>query len=193
MHDHHIIRVVVADRQALFRGAIATAVSEVDDIEVVGSTGNAPQTIVELARLLPDVVLVDMDLPGGARRVIQWARKKVMTTRVLAIAEREDENSVVEILDAGASGYLSRKCTEQELIDAIRATSHNDFVMPPGMLSTLLRKLTVGAREEILTTLRTKEELRLEDDLRIENPEEIELSPELRKVVSLEERSHKNR
>jgi DNA-binding NarL/FixJ family response regulator len=191
MLEQHIIRVVVADRQALFRGAITTAISEAEDIEVVGSTGNAPQTIVEVARLLPDVVLVDMDLPGGARRVIQWARKKVMTTRVLAIADREDENSIVEILDAGASGYLSRKCTEQELVEAVRATSRNDFVMPPGMLSTLLRKLTVGAREDILTNLRTKDELRLEDEgLRID-PEEIELNPELRRVISIEERTRR--
>jgi two-component system response regulator DesR len=193
MLDQHIIRVVVADRQALFRGAIATALSDAEDIEVVGSTGNAPQAIVELARLLPDVALVDMDLPGGAERVIRWSRKKVMTCRVLAIAEREDEGSIVEILEAGASGYLSRKCTEQELIDAVRATSSNDFVMPPGMLSTLLRKLTVGARDDILTQLRSQEELRLEDDLRIENPEEIELSPELRKVISIDEKADRNR
>jgi DNA-binding NarL/FixJ family response regulator len=191
MLDQHTIRVVVADRQALFRGAITTALSGVEDVEVVGSTGNAPQTIVELARLLPDVALVDMDLPGSAERVIQWARKKVMTCRVLAIAEEEDEGSIVRILEAGASGYLTRRCTEDELIEAVRATSRNDFVMPPGMLSTLLRKLTVGAREDILTQLRSKEELRLADDLRIEKPEEIELSPELRKVISLDERTRR--
>lgn len=158
------IRVLIADREPLYRGAIQTALGQSEEIELVADTVNAPQAIVELARLLPDVVLVDMNLPGGATRVIEWASKQVRGCRVLAIAEREDEMSIIRVLDAGAGGYLSRRCTESELIAGIKATCRGEFVMPPGVLSTLLRRLTVGARNNIIGQLRASEELRLEQD-----------------------------
>ena len=158
------IRVLVADREPHYRGTVLTALGTSDEIEIVAESVNAPQTIVDLARFLPDVVLVDMALPGDATRVIEWVSRAVRGCRVLAILEQADEMSIIRVLNAGASGYVSRTSTDAELIDGIKASCRGEFVMPPGMLSTLLRRLSVGARKDILGRLRAQDELRLERD-----------------------------
>lgn len=156
------IRVLVADRELLYRGTMVAALKTSDEIEIVAESVNAPQTIVDLARLIPDVVLVDMALPGDAMRVIEWVSRAVKGCRVLAIVEHADETSIVRVLNAGASGYVARTTSESDLIAGIKSTCRGEFFMPPGMLSSLLRRLSVGARNNIISQLRARDELRLE-------------------------------
>ena len=141
------IRILLADQEALFRGAVRIALQDQSDLELIAETAEAPQTVVEVARRRPDVVVLNMDLPGGGVRVTRWVRKRVPQCRILILAEQAEEEEIIKALEAGASGYLPRQCSAQELMDGIRAANHGEFVMPSRMLSMLLGRLIAKEME----------------------------------------------
>jgi DNA-binding NarL/FixJ family response regulator len=154
------IRVLLADDEPLIRDGIAMALSADDGIEVVGEASDGPES-VDCARLLcPDVVLMDVRMPGSfdgieATRLITAdtftgdadAQVKVVILTVL----HEDER-VCSALRAGASGFVLKHCTPEELTRAIRATAGGDAFLSPAVTRTLIGKLNFMSNPSVLTT-----------------------------------------
>jgi CheY-like chemotaxis protein len=115
------IRVVVADDEQVVREAIADLVRFEPGLDLVGEGADAPATI-ELARSLqPDVVLVDVRMPGGGGlRVARELSALACPPRIVAWSAYDDIASARQLLDAGASAYLGKGAPSQELLDAIR-------------------------------------------------------------------------
>src|SRR5260370_25987274 len=127
-----VIRIVIAEDQALVRRGAALLLSMEPDMEVVGQACNGVEA-VELAQLLhPDVVLMDLHMPlkGGVAATREITRA-LPGTQVLVLTTLDDDETVFEAVRAGAHGYLLKDVTEQELLDTIRALRRGESRLTP--------------------------------------------------------------
>ena len=106
--------------------------SSEDDLVVVGEAADGLQAIAEVERVRPDVALLDADLPNcDGIRATQQISLRVPDCRVIVFSAQEDEQMLVQALEAGASGYLSKGSPLVDLIDATRAVHRGDALVPP--------------------------------------------------------------
>jgi DNA-binding NarL/FixJ family response regulator len=143
------IRILLADQHALFREAMRMVLDSEEDLSVVAEAMNAPEAISETERTLPHLVVLDSDLPmSEAPQTISVIKERTPDCRVLVLSSREDYRALIEILDAGASGYLTKACLLADLIQATRAIHRGDMLVPPRMLGPLLAGLLRRRKEE---------------------------------------------
>src|SRR5574342_707563 len=104
------IRILLADQHALFREALRTGLESQPDLHVVAEARSGPEAVAETERSVPHVAILDMDLPvtDGARTT-SLIKERVSHCRVLVLGASEDYRSLIEVLDAGASGYLTKE------------------------------------------------------------------------------------
>ncbi len=143
------IRILLADQQSLFREAVRTGLEGEPDLRVVGEARNGPEAVVEAERTSPDVAILDISLPitNGARTSVH-IRERAPQCRVLVLGTNEDYRSLIEVLDAGASGYLTKEAPLADLISATRAVHRGDTLVPPRMLGPLLAALLRRKKEQ---------------------------------------------
>jgi DNA-binding NarL/FixJ family response regulator len=138
------VRVLIADDQTLFREGIKDLLENEKVVEVVGEAADGNEVVRLAKKLKPDVILMDIKLPHldgvAATRVI---RKEVPNTNVLILSSFEDEAHVMESIQAGANGYLSKMLPATELVNALKAFA-NDGVMIP---QQVMGKLIAGLRQ----------------------------------------------
>ena len=142
------VRVLLADEQVLFREAVKVVLSNESDLEVVGEAQDGIQAIDVAERLQPDVALLDADLPNrDGISTTQQIAEQVPMCRVIVLSAREDERVLVNAMEAGASGYLSKEAPLADLIAATRAVHRGEALVPPRMLGALLKRLIKRRRE----------------------------------------------
>lgn len=126
------IRVLIADDHAILREGLRALLHLTEDIEVVGEAVDGRQA-VDLARQLdPDVVLMDIAMPGlgGLEAAIEM-KKEGLRSKVLVLSQYEDREYVRRLLKAGASGYLLKKSAGAELAKSIRSVHRGGLVLDP--------------------------------------------------------------
>jgi DNA-binding NarL/FixJ family response regulator len=128
------IRVLLADDQVLIRSGFAALVNSADDLEVVGEAGDGADAVRQAGALLPDVVLMDIRMPGvdgltAARQIT--ASPALSAVRVIVLTTFEADEYVVEALRSGASGFLGKSVEPDELLDAIRVVARGDALLSP--------------------------------------------------------------
>ena len=136
-----MIRVLLADDQALVRGAFAMLVQSAPDMEVVAEAEEG-QSAYELARSeLADVVVMDIRMPGvdgiAATRLIA-GDEKLLGVRVLMLTTFESDENVLAALRAGASGFLVKDTKPANLLDAIRTLAAGDALLSPGATRSVI-------------------------------------------------------
>jgi DNA-binding NarL/FixJ family response regulator len=105
------IRVLLADRHALFRQALRTVLEGEAEIQVVAEARSGQEAISEAERTLPHVAILDVDLPmSDGSQTTAAIKANVPRCQVLVLSAREDYRSLVEVLDAGARGYIPKEC-----------------------------------------------------------------------------------
>ena len=134
------VTVVLVDDEQLIRGAIAQALSS-HGLELVGEAANGEDAIRIVLKVHPDVVLMDLRLPGisGVAAIEQLALL-APAARVLVLT-RSEENRVVEAIVAGASGYILKTAPPEAIISAVRATAAGESVLSPQVAGKLLRRI----------------------------------------------------
>lgn len=133
------LRVILADDQALVRGGFRMILDARDDIEVVGEAGDGEQAVELVARLAPDVVLMDVRMPGvggieATRRIVASGS----ATRVVIVTTYDLDEYVFSALDAGASGFMLKDVRPAELADAVRVVARGDALLAPSVTRRLL-------------------------------------------------------
>jgi DNA-binding NarL/FixJ family response regulator len=134
-----IIRILIVEDHPLFRKGMRTLLSSVPDFEVVGEASNGSDAIELASSLLPDVVLMDIQMPGMSG--ITATREIVATSpsiRVLMVTLFEDDDSVFSALRAGAWGYVLKETDEDEMIRSIRAVAHGEAIFGPAIATRVL-------------------------------------------------------
>ncbi len=145
--DTQQVRVLVVDDHALFRRGLISVLATALDIEVVGEARDGLDAIEQTAALEPDVVLMDVRMPGvngieAARRI----RLSQPTVRVLMLTESEDEEDLFGAVRAGATGYLLKEVAIDEIADAIRSVANGQALVSPPMTTKLLSEFNALSR-----------------------------------------------
>ncbi len=120
------IRVVIADDHTLFRQGIRELVCTDPGIAVVAEGASGDQALALAAEHVPDVLLLDVEMPGpGARQVIQQLSKTHPAVRTVVLTMHDEPTLVRELLEAGAAAYLIKTIAREELIAAVRSVHRN--------------------------------------------------------------------
>jgi len=153
-----VIRVVLADDQHLVRGALAALLNLEPDIEVVGETGRG-DTVVDLVRQVrPDVVLLDIEMPGldglaaAAALTSTWA-----AARVLVLTTFGRPGYLRRAMEAGALGFVVKDAPSDQLADAVRRVARGERVVDPALAAeTLARGVSplTGRERDVLVAAR---------------------------------------
>jgi DNA-binding NarL/FixJ family response regulator len=133
------LRILIVEDHPLFRKGLRALIAGVEDFELVGEASDGEQAVTAALDLLPDVVLMDLQLPGqsgiNATRAIVAASP---TTRVLVVTLFQDDDSVFAALRAGARGYILKDADETDIIRAIRAIAAGESLFSPAVASRVL-------------------------------------------------------
>ncbi|NMM23719.1 MAG: response regulator transcription factor [Phycicoccus sp.] len=134
-----VIRVLVVDDHALHRDGARGILSQHPDIEVVDEADSGEMALALIDRLLPDVVLMDIRLPGvSGIEATRQIRARNPSVRVLMVSAYDDDEYIRGALQAGASGYLCKTAPGRELAKAIRSVASGSTVVEPAVLARLL-------------------------------------------------------
>ena len=126
------IRVLIADDHAILREGIRALLSATDDIEVVGEAADGKEAIEKVERLDPDVVLMDIAMPGlGGIEASIELKKLGRRARILILSQYEDREYVRRLLKIGVAGYVLKKSAGSELANAVRAAHRGGLVLDP--------------------------------------------------------------
>jgi DNA-binding NarL/FixJ family response regulator len=140
------IRVLVVDDHAILREGVRALLQLQSDIEVVGEADSGTGAIEQVARLDPDVVLMDIAMPGlgGIEATIEL-KKLGRRAKVLILSQYEDREYVRRLLKAGVSGYVLKKSAGAELANAIRAVHRGGLVLDPEVARTAMAEANPAA------------------------------------------------
>jgi DNA-binding NarL/FixJ family response regulator len=140
-----MIRVLIADDQALVRGGFRVLVDSAPDLEVVGEAGDGQAAIDETDRLRPDVVVMDLMLPvlDGIAATAQL-KLRHPGVEVVAITSFIEEDRVTAAIEAGASGFLLKDAEADDLAAAIRAAHGGEVYLDPAVAGIVARRMRDG-------------------------------------------------
>ncbi len=138
------IRILVADDHVLFREGLSALLSSIPDIEVVGEAATGEEAISKAADLQPDVVLMDIQMPGingieGTRRIVRDSPH----IGILIVTMFEDDDSVFAAMRAGARGYVLKGADQEEILKVIRAVAAGEAHFGPEITRRLMSFFSV--------------------------------------------------
>ena len=137
------IRVLLADDHAILRDGLKALLRSEPDIQVVGEATNGVEAVAKAVQLAPDVVVMDLDMPGGdGATATRELSKLERPPRVLILTMHSEEERLVPLLTGGASGFLRKDSAHQDLVDAIRVVASGEVFVRP----TVARILAANAR-----------------------------------------------
>ncbi|HEX2997458.1 MAG TPA: response regulator transcription factor [Anaerolineales bacterium] len=161
MADTNCIRVMLVDDHAVVRSGLGAFLSVVPDLELVGEAENGEEAVVRCGLLKPDVVLMDLIMPGmdgvAATRLIH---QKYPNVHVIALTSFQEGSLIQHALDAGATGYLMKNVSARELAAAIRSAHQGRMTLSPEAAEALIHA-RAQAKEIDPLTERELEVLRL--------------------------------
>lgn len=157
-----MIRVMIVDDHDMIRKGLEAMLQSYRDLEHVGSASSGEQVIPLCEQTHPDVILMDLAMPGmsgvEATRAVRAAGDR---TKVLVLTNYDEANLVQAALEAGASGYLLKNVSVEELVDAIRKAYHGQVVLSPEATRALIQVVTEPERANYHLTRREYEVLSL--------------------------------
>ncbi|SFO41889.1 two component transcriptional regulator, LuxR family [Geodermatophilus obscurus] len=165
-----VVRVALVDDEPLIRGGLAAVVGAEPDLEVVGQAGDGSEVLDLVGRTSPDVVLMDVRMPGvdgiAATRALVRAGS---AARVLVLTTFANDDHVFDALAAGADGFLLKRATPEEVLHGIRTVARGESLLFPDAVRELARRHVrsagpAGAPELARLTAREGEVLRLMAD-----------------------------
>jgi DNA-binding NarL/FixJ family response regulator len=166
--DDEPVRVFIVDDHALFRSGVRAELAT-DRIEVAGEAGTVGEAVAGIGHLRPDVVLLDVHMPGGGgAEVLRQVRKRQPDVVFLALSVSDAAEDVIAVIRAGARGYVTKTISGRELVDAIHRVRAGDAVFSPRLAGFVLDAFShrpdsvpVSDPELDLLTPREREVLRL--------------------------------
>lgn len=137
-----MIRIVLCDDHPVVRAGFRALLENEPDLEVVGEAASGPDGVALVEELRPDVVLMDLRMPGGdgvdATRAI---RAGTSPTAVVVVTTYETDGDIVRAVEAGALGYLLKDTPPDELVRAVRAAARGETILSPAVAARLVRSV----------------------------------------------------
>lgn len=157
------IRVAVVDDHPLFREGVAHTLSNAPDIEVVG-TGSSGKDALRLAQdLLPDLMLLDVNMPGGGIDAVRSITQTCPVVKLIMLSVSENLDHVSDALQAGAKGYILKQVSGSDLVNTVRGVQAGDSYVTPALAARLLSQArrwneSEQLAEDQLSSLTAREE-----------------------------------
>ncbi|MFV2145347.1 MULTISPECIES: response regulator [Isoptericola] len=147
-----MIRVLLADDQALVRGGFRALLTAEDGMTVVGEASTGHDAVRLALELLPDVVLMDVRMPGldglaATRRIV--ADRRASHVHVVVVTTFELDDYVAEAIRGGATGFLVKDTEPADLVRAVRVAAAGDALLSPGVTRRLLARVAAATREVV--------------------------------------------
>ncbi len=165
MTEQTPIRVVLVDDHAMFRTGVRAELR--DSVEIVGEAADAQEAVAVIRETQPDVVLLDVHLPGGGGvEVLRQIHPKAPEVRFLALSVSDAAEDVIGTIRAGARGYVTKSITGNDLVAAIKRVAEGDAVFSPRLAGFVLDAFAGGDAPSVdddldRLTQREREVLRL--------------------------------
>src|SRR3954464_3329010 len=137
-----MIRLILVDDHPVVRHGIRGMLEAEPDLTVVGEASSGPEGVALAAELRPDIVLMDLRMPGGDG--VEATARIVATVpgvRVMVLTTYESDRDILRAIEAGAGGYLLKDASPAELAEGVRAAARGETVLAPSVASTLVRQV----------------------------------------------------
>ena len=139
------IRVMLVDDHALVRAAVRQALSA-PDIEIVAEAATAEETLTLAPQARPDVMLIDVDLPGmDGIRLVRELAPRLPATKIVMLTVSKSDRDVAEAIRSGAAGFLVKDLSPDALLRSVRSAAQGELVMPRAMANRLIRALVASS------------------------------------------------
>ncbi|NUR89285.1 MAG: response regulator transcription factor, partial [Nonomuraea sp.] len=137
-----MIRIVLADDHPVVREGLRAMLSAEPDLEVVADAASGPQAEALAAELRPDIVLMDLRMPGGGGvdSIVRMGEAG-LPCRVIVLTTYETDRDILRAVEAGAAGYLLKDMPRAELAEAVRAAARGETVLAPSVAARLVDQL----------------------------------------------------
>jgi DNA-binding NarL/FixJ family response regulator len=156
------VRVLLADDHPLMRAGIAQTLSKEKDIDLVGEAADAQDARRQALALRPDVLLLDVSMPGPrAAETVVYLKKHCPETRVVALTAYDDDVYVTALVDAGVYGYVLKDEPPEAVLRAVRTVAEGESWFSSSIMERLNRRKTSAARLSATLTPRETEVLRM--------------------------------
>ncbi|MFC2050548.1 response regulator [Chloroflexota bacterium] len=143
------IKILIVDDHTLVRDGIRALLELVADVEVIGEAVNGRKALEKVEQLVPDVVLMDLAMPiMGGLEATRRIRKRFPETKVLALTQYDDSDYVIPLIEAGASGFVTKMAAFSELASAIQAVYIGESFLSPSAATALVQEYQQKANVE---------------------------------------------
>lgn len=137
------IRIVIADDHDLYRRGMQAVIGLEPDLEIVAEAGSGGEAVEKVFEFEPDVVLLDVRMPGNSGiEACTAIKEKAPRTKILILTASDDEADLFSAIKAGASGYLLKDLPTEEIADSVRLVHSGQSVIPPHMAGQLIAEFS---------------------------------------------------
>ncbi|GAA3345573.1 response regulator transcription factor [Amorphoplanes nipponensis] len=137
-----MIRLILVDDHPVVRHGLRGMLEAEPDLCVVGEASSGPEGVALAAELRPDIVLMDLRMPGGdGVEATAGIVSTVPGVRVMVLTTYESDRDILRAIEAGAGGYLLKDASPAELAEGVRAAARGETVLAPSVASTLIRQV----------------------------------------------------
>lgn len=151
------IKILIADDHPLMRQALISLIKEQPDFIVVGEAGDGAEAIKQVKELKPDIVIMDISMPGmSGLEATRQIKKDFPTVAVLVLTVHNDRTHIIGLLEAGAAGYLVKSIFGNEVVNAIRAVVSGDSILSRSILNLLLKHASEEKNATVSVDARTR-------------------------------------
>jgi two-component system nitrate/nitrite response regulator NarL len=141
----------------MFRAGVAASLGAADEVELVGQAEDAPGALALVREHLPDIALLDINMPGSGLAAARDITTACPATRVVMLTVSEDEDDLLAAMKAGASGYVLKGAGPAELIGVLRAVNAGEVYVAPALAWQLLREMSKPRGSSPLDELTSRE------------------------------------
>jgi DNA-binding NarL/FixJ family response regulator len=157
------IRVAVIDDHPMLREGVVRTLADEDDMEVVGEGGSAEQALEIAQKLLPDIILIDMNMPGSGLNAVERISDVCPAVKMIVLTVEENHDLVTSAFERGARAYILKGIGASELVDIVRAVNDGGSYVSPSLAAKLLSNFGGSSRrstseQDPIQTLTAREE-----------------------------------
>ncbi len=141
------IRVLIVDDHPMVRRGLKSLLSSYPDIQVVGEAEDSTSAIQAAADLLPEIILLDIQLPGlDGVEIAKQLRRAVPDSKIIALTAYDNEEYVVNAMRAGAYAYLLKRTSDETVVEAVRSVHQGNRLLSPALMNQVLRQFQTLAQ-----------------------------------------------
>lgn len=166
-----MIKIIIADDHRIIRDGLKSLLSDEKDIRIIGEAADGEEALVKTRELKPDILIADISMPElNGIEMTRLLSKEGLDTKVLIVSMHDNEDYISQALDAGASGYLLKDSSKDELLKAIKAVQDGETYCSGDVSKILLNKFLVSSRSK---------------KLKIESEDRLELTKREKEILKL--------